>query len=541
MRAAGLLLDNPVLVKHVRSRLRPAQALPWGVVVLVLCILDAWACFNKDSPITGGQATLALLGLQVLILFFAGTAQINASLGGARESGVLDFHRVSPLPPATIALGFLLGAPIREYILAALTLPFVLVAATVIDTFNAWHGVREVVAIEVVILLMTWIIHALAVLGCLTRRKPRGSIQGTIVTIIVLLMIGPYAGAAFWFGADWLIKESRQLNFFGHLIPWLAFALIYELPALGFFFLGAARKMKAEKTHLYTKPQALAFLATFTTLVVAGTWHLGRFFPDYYGEPIYPEAMISIATVYALSVAAMMLSVTITPDAGEYIRGVLRAEHAGRRRPSPWSDAGSNRIAVFAMGALVLLGTLAVVQFIGWPDNPANRTWKFNPNGASEWISEPRNPAALQAQLSRLTSLPIAIGVLTVAAVGLGCQYFLMRARRTGLMLMGLFLFLTWLVPLLAGAIVGVTSGQTGTGLAVASLSPIFGVAFSSNLGQPPNYEMIRLAALAPPITYAFVFNYLLVVVQRRLDRMVHVKAAKPEIDLSLAEVPGTL
>ncbi|HWE35374.1 MAG TPA: hypothetical protein VG406_02295 [Isosphaeraceae bacterium] len=540
MRAADLLLDNPVLVKHVRSRLRPAQALPWAVVVLVLCILDAWACFSKDSPMPGGPATMALLGLQVLLLFFAGTAQINASLGGARESGILDFHRVSPLPPATITLGFLLGAPIREYILAGLTLPFVLAAATTIDAFDVWRGLREVAALEVVIVLTTWIVHSLAVLGCLTRKKPRGSIQGTIVTIIVLLMVGPYAGAAFWFGSQWIITESRQLNFFGWLIPWLAFALIYELPALGFFFLGASRKMKAERTHLYTKPQALAFLGTLATLAVAGTWHVGRFIPEYYGEPIYPEATIALATVYVLSVAAIMLSVTITPDGGEYVRGVLRAEHAGRRRPSPWSDAGSNRIAVFAMGAIVLLGTLAVVRFVGWPDNPAARTWRFGADG-SEWTSEPRPVAGLQAELERLTSMPIAIGVLTVAAVGLGFQYFLMRARRSGLTLMFLFLFLTWLVPLLVGAIVGVTGGNTGTGLAIAALSPIFGVALSSNLGQPPNYEAIRLAALAPPITYAFVFNYLLVVVQRRLDRMVHVKVPKPEIDLSLAEVPGAL
>ena len=44
---------------------------------------------------------------------------------GRREaSGILDFHRVSPLTPAELTLGFFFGAPIREYVLFACTLPF---------------------------------------------------------------------------------------------------------------------------------------------------------------------------------------------------------------------------------------------------------------------------------------------------------------------------------------------------------------------------------------------------------------------------------
>ena len=45
-------------------------------------------------------------------------------MGKARESGILDFHRVSPMAPAAVVLGFFFGAPIREYLLFAATLPF---------------------------------------------------------------------------------------------------------------------------------------------------------------------------------------------------------------------------------------------------------------------------------------------------------------------------------------------------------------------------------------------------------------------------------
>ena len=62
--------------------------------------------------------------MQVVILAIMGSGQVNASVSGARASGILDFHRVSPLTPTELTLGFFFGAPIREYVLFAATLPF---------------------------------------------------------------------------------------------------------------------------------------------------------------------------------------------------------------------------------------------------------------------------------------------------------------------------------------------------------------------------------------------------------------------------------
>lgn len=537
MRPLDAFLDNPILVKHLRSRLRLAQALPWVVVVLVLCVLDVWASLAV-AEFRGSGATTALLGLQILLLVFAGSSQINASLGGARETGILDFHRVSPLPPAATALGFLLGAPIREYILAAITVPFALAQASQIDVFKPWAGVRDTVTLEVVILTSVLVVHTMTLLGCLTRKKPRGSIRGTVITVVLLVIFGPYMGISLFFGARWVLGAGRTMSFSGLDVPWELFTLLYQVPVLGFLFLAASRKMHSEREHAYSKPQALSFMATVTALVIAGLWHVGRqvgaaamFGPA--GQAVLPQASLVLVSVYGLSAVAMVLSATITPDGSEYVRGVLRAEHAGRRRPSPWSDAGSNRIAVLALCGLVLVGTLAVTRFVGFPAG----------GGADPWANPGQDfgAANLQPQLEQACSRPIAIAVLCVAYVGLGLQYFMMRARRSGMTLMGLFLFLAWLVPLLAAAILGVTSGEGKVAAVVAALSPFFGIAMSTNLYRPENADMIQLSALAPPITFAMVFNYLLVVVQRKLDRMVHAKIPKPELDLGLAEVPGAL
>ena len=94
------------------------------VVVLVLCMCIVWAGYENDAFLNG-RAFEWLVMLQGIILIILGGSQVSAAVGGARLSGILDFHRVSPLTPAELTLGFFFGAPIREYLQFACTLPFV--------------------------------------------------------------------------------------------------------------------------------------------------------------------------------------------------------------------------------------------------------------------------------------------------------------------------------------------------------------------------------------------------------------------------------
>jgi hypothetical protein len=523
MRWMDILLDNPILTKHVRSRLRPMQALPWAVIVFVLSACVAWAGAYMSWIGESGAVTI-LLGLQVITLVFGGSNQINASLGQARESGILDFHRVSPVPPAVVALGFFLGAPIREYILAAIALPFGVFCAYGVDAFNHWKGISWFAQIELAVLMTTWIFHALTVIGCLTRKKPRSSVRGVVIGVILVVFLGYAGSVGFYFGTQWLLEETRYLNFFGRLIPWLAWLVIYEVPALVFLGLAISRKMKADRTHAYTKRQALACMATLTALGLAGLWNIGRLMPPW--GPFDPTGadIIMVASVYVLSIAAMILVATITPDAGEYVKGVRRASHLGRRRPSPWSDAGSNRIALFAICAMLLAGTTAIVYVVGRPSasgGPNPTDFAAIPNFVDH--SKMADEAWLRSRQAFL-SRPIVVGVLTVAYVGLALQYFSLRSRKSGLVLLTLFLFVAWLVPMLGGAIIGMSGPNQERALAILSLSPLPGLALSSGLGKPPGSDTIQMFAMAPPITFAFIFNYLLVITQRKIDRQLREK-----------------
>jgi hypothetical protein len=384
------------------------------------------------------------------------------------------------------------------------------------------------VQLEVALLVTIWVIHALALLGCLTRKKPRGSIQGTIVTIVSLVFLGSYGSVGFYFGVQWLLEEERTMNFFGWMIPWLAGILIYELPALGFLGLAAVRKMRAERAHSYMKWQALGCMATFAVLLLGGLWKVARLLPENYPFEPTPADIIMLGAIYGLLLGALILAATITPGASEYVKGVRRALHHGRRRPSAWSDAGSNRVAVFALCALVLVGASAVVQVVGRPP-------LLDANGMN-WVKTPKrlekavaSDEAWRESRQAMMSRPILIGVLTVAYFGLASQYFALRVGRSGPVVMAVFLFLVWLVPLLAAAVIGMgTPSRSVLAVVIVALSPLAGIALSSGLGEPPAIEAIQLAALAPAVTFAFLFKYLLVVVQRRVDRILREQDGKP-------------
>ena len=68
-------------------------------------------------------------------------------------SGILDFHRVSPMTPTELTLGFFFGAPIREYPLFAATLPF-----TVLCMAFGVPSLRGFVQLMIILLTTAWML-----------------------------------------------------------------------------------------------------------------------------------------------------------------------------------------------------------------------------------------------------------------------------------------------------------------------------------------------------------------------------------------------
>jgi hypothetical protein len=490
-------LDNPILVKHLRSRLRKEPLIASIVVVIVLGICIVWASYQA-AGFPGGSTIGLLFTLQTIILAIMGSAQVASSINNARASGILDYHRISPLTPTELTLGFFFGAPIREYVLFGCTLPF-----SAIFLVAGALSIRGFIHLMIVLFATSWILHALALLsGLLSKVKVNSAIGGSGVILVVFFLGGPLiAGGIF---STRFVERADRLTFYGISMPWLAVVLLCELAVLFFVVLAARRKMESERIHPLSKPQAIAALAALAILAVGGCWGLKDF------------DAIGIGLLYGLLVISILLILMITPNKSEYLKALRRANKQGRNRLPAWDEAALNRLFLIVACAIVLASTT-----LAWNGSSDPQSGRFR-------------------YLSRSFPLAIATAVLTIAYFGLALQFFLLWNRARGTIYFGLFLFLTWLVPLLAGAIVA-TASPTRTaheGQVVFGLSPIAGIGLivAQDESIPESYRTaIQASALTPALLFAFVFNGLYNMARRRVHDEAMVLASTPKKTVSVA------
>jgi len=473
-------LDNPILVKHVRSRLRKQPLAVAIVVVLVFCLCIVWAGYQLQTFATG-QAFGLLFALQTIILVVMGATQVGSAVGAARASGILDFHRVSPLTPNELTLGFFFGAPIREYVLFACTLPFSLLCLAF--GTPTLHGF---VQLMVLLIAAAWVFHGLALLNALlakARANPRG-VVGLVIFVVLFggnLLFGLRRSAA-------LVDMDLRLTFYGMSLPWLAVVLLHISAVLFFVFLAGRRKMGSERIHPLSKIQAIAAQATLAFLLVGTIWRRDEY------------AALEIVTLYLLVITAVLLILMVTPNRAEYDKGLWRARKGGKSHLGWWDDLSLNRVFL-AIICVIVLATATLI----WNGDMGQQ--------ASTIMPVPTG------------SLPLAIaaGVLVVAYFGLAHQYFALRFGARGKIYFGLFLFLAWIFPLLAGSILGMASGPLYAGReseVIFSLSPIAGIGLTATTGDTASFSKgVQASAITPALLFTFVFNTLLVSARRMAQR----------------------
>ena len=460
--------DNPIFIKHLRSRLRRQPLISSIVITLVLCLCIAWGGYQLDSFLNGG-AFGTLLALQAIILAIMGASQVGSSVSSARASGILDFHRVSPLTPTELTLGFFFGAPIREYLLFACTLPFSFLCLAM-----GTPDFRGFLQLMIVLVTTSWVLHGLALVNALIMKKQAG--RGGVVGLVIFLAIMSGSFISGFGRVASIVDREPRLSFFGISLPWLAVVLLYQAPILFFIYLASRRKIDSERLHPFSKPQAVAAMATLGVLLTGGIWDVVA---DY--EPL------AIVILYVLVAVALILTAMVTPTQAEYYKGLWRALKQNRPRLSLWDDLALNRLFLGVVCAIVL-----VTATIAW-----NRF-----AGQSSIMPRP---------LREGYPLAIANGVLVVAYFGLAHQFFQIRFGRRGASIFALFLFLTWVVPLLVGTITLFANYMNpAPSQIVYALSPIAGLGLSAGGGNTESLMAIEAAAITPSLLYTFVFNVLL-------------------------------
>ncbi len=511
--ALRVFWDNPLIIKHLRSRLRPWPTATWVVVTVLGCMGVVWGYQVAFGSFGSGWEMQLILWMQIFLIAVQGGYQISAAVGGARESGIFEYHRISPLPPSWIALGFLLGAPAREWVMFAVTVPFAFLAASQSDI-----GPLGFLQLEVPLVLLGVLIQGLSLLVTLLMRKPKGATQGGAVALMVFAIAFSWPFVNLMGMITGILYDtegvSRTLPFFGLPLHWFLFLLLYLGSAIGFTLTAVIRKARSDRAHALSKPLAIACLATTSALVLGATWD------------VRGNQYAVMTTLYVVSSWALLLVPTITVDRAEYARGLKRAWAAGKRRPGIWSNDASAQWAIYALASIV-----ALACSISWE--------------------------VLLGRARGSSSACVAVAFFAVALVGLGLQYAKLRLGRHGPTAFGVFLFLSWVVPLLVGVTLLSARVSEWVYSIVLAASPITGLALTCVAGPMllnqrlqtipgiPAIEagdFVRLAAIGPTLTFACVFAFLLVAIQRRFDQVVRKAMTKQEEGtamLATAQNPG--
>jgi hypothetical protein len=343
---------------------------------------------------------------------------------------------------------------------------------------------------------VAWLFHGLALLNGLVAR-PKTVSRGVVGLVVILVVFGGNVVFGLSRAAN-LVDYDRRLSFFGISLPWLAFVIIYLASALFFIYLACLRKMTSERIHALSKPQALAAMAISSLLLLGGIW----------GQDAEPSLQLMV--LYVLVITPIVLLPMVTPTQAEYTKGLWRALKLRRSHLPPWDDLALNRVFLVCACAILLATATAA------------------------WRSSLSSTSSAGDALFAGYPLAIANGVLVVAYFGLAMQYFLLRFGARGVMYFGLFLFLAWIVPLVAGTIVMMASRYGQPPLAAQlmfSASPIAGLGQAAvGAGDMSFLKAVQGMSITPALFFTFIFNSLLVSARRLHHRAFQAAAGNSKL-----------
>jgi hypothetical protein len=539
--------NNALFVKFVRSRLRKAALLPGLIVVGFVCIgiiiLDERMFKPRDPDSRYAQQLFFIL--QGLILFLMGGSQVAAAVSHINESGIIDFHRVTPMPSKVQTVGILLGAPIREFAFYSITLPFSLFCALAGPV-----GITDWCKLLLVQLGAALMYYTLAMVAGLSARTGKGA-SGRFVTMLAALNIA--ASQMYQFGVygptlltvvpvyeevfpdqraaqrqqamqqqqmAWQQQQAmqrqamkqqggkanpnvapnpvpppnpqvnqppqREVTFYSLAVPVVLQSLLFQGTFLTFLFIAASRRIRSARLPLYAKPTALLFYGCIAVLTLGSAWDAARMFQV-------------LGMVYFLTLCAMVLTSSITPMKGDAVKGVQRAWKMSGSRVPLWSDLATNKLVVVLFGAILAAATAAAIALS--PDRPL--------------------PLRLVLQNDFQPWPPLAVGIAVICVFGFASQYFYLAADRRANAFLALLIVFGWLFPLMAGGLL--TNVDEDIANVVIALSPITGIANAGGVSiDNTDLKTIQVAAIAPWTILGLLFGILLLFAERKLSERVH-------------------
>lgn len=481
----SILLDNPIIIKQKRVRLKRSSILSWLMFVGLIASSLIWMEFQFGRQRYDRSAGY-ILGGMIFILLIGGTQQLGLMINAARATGMIDFHRLSPQTPLSLYIGFLLGAPIRELIIVGFSGIFLVLACVLYQT-----SLLGVFAILFAFLVLCLNLYGLSIVSVMLARNPNpNAAKGAAWGVFAAMgMLGPLFSGTM--AINRAASEPPQIQFWGvKASVFLIFAMT-GLISFAFLIIAGVRRFQDDNRPSLTKKQAIT---AFFFAIVTG---LGILFQnDSVGTDFLIPLELGVIAFWAL--CSMILLATASPERVAYIGGLRRSLRLGLRRPSPLQDRALNRWALVAIALLMTTGITLMNLF---------RNGNYD-------------------SVQNLPSVTTATAILVVLQFGLALQYFRLRLGRHASGAMLACFIVAWVLPILMGfsvTIAGTGPELQSTGVRIMSVSPVPGIILGS--GSIPRMEndirACQLAALLPALVSVFIFNMMITNLQRRIDKRI--------------------
>jgi len=408
---------NPIILRGVRERLRIKHLIAAGLFSLIISatfyftaylegaegdwVLDhetqSWIR-GEPSLVEGArQAFTYLFALQGFFLMFLGTGRVAAITAEEKESGLMDYQRMTPMNPFAKITGYLFGLPAREYFMFAVTLPFLLHCIIVGEL-----SIENVLHLYFVFFSSVVLYHLTAHVIGLVVPKPRAASWVSRIVVLGLYVFLPafgQAGISFlsfltilptYFGKmlpqlissqsngyrgqfDDMINFWQDVPFFTTEIPPSVFTLIMQGLILAALLITAYRKWRNESLPAFSKTSGLIIFAVFQFLLLGSLWPffsegkasglLGENFSLSEAENRggAPVILLFVQSVFfGLSLLGILTLVnTCCPDRHLHLKGTQRANRLGL--PSIPMIADESRGTWFALALGVMVCTVHAI------------------------------------------------------------------------------------------------------------------------------------------------------------------------------------
>lgn len=486
-RDLSILLDNPIIIKQSRVRLKRSSILTWLVFVGLICSLLIWMEFEITGSQRFDRAAGYIFGGMIFMMLIIGTQALSMVVNATRASGMIDFHRLSPQSPLSLFLGFFLGGPIREYVVAAFASLFMILALVLYGT-PVW-GVLLLLA-----LFSIWVanLYGLAIVSVMLARNPnpnapKGAAWGIFAGVS---MLGPILSSTM--SVNRLASEPGMLQFWGIEFNAILLFSLFGLVPMAFLLIAGINRLRDDNGPSLSKKQSTL---AFGFSIFFG---LGLIFKPNYPNVSNMQISLELSTLALWVLSGMILIATATPERVAYVNGLRRSLRLGLRRPGLLDNCSLNRFTLAAYGVILSAGLF------------------FSNLFRNESFSSEKS----------LQSASAATAILFLVQFGLALQYFRLRLGRNANGAMIGWAIIAWILPFAMGIAVNLTgSGQDveNIGLLIMSISPVPGVVLGSGALTMVDDQMrnCQLASLFPALTAVFIFNMMITNLQRRIDKRI--------------------